>query len=516
MLDRIVASLTDRGCLLDPDAAAYIAKQPQPESYLDGVLHHLHELPLFLTLDTLRSLETPLLAPQTLADVMPTPAASLLHADPLAKLLATDPSARLAGSRPHAADFTIDCRVLRDSSTNPPTSGDVRDFVRYFNHRLEALTRLLKQRREVANNVRIKDVARAGKDVQLIGLVKEKSRRPTGHRFLTLEDATGEIDVLVPGDKPELQGSFDSLLPDEVIGVVGHPTRDGGLVLAESLIRPDLPYQQDRQRPEGNLYAGFLGDVHVGSKTFLEDEFRRMVRWLKGDQGTEREQRVARSIKYLVFPGDLVDGVGVYPGQQEGLAIENVFEQYRQLAKELETVPDYMHLVFLPGNHDASRPTEPQPALEKDIKGLFNRHSTTFVSNPSQFSLHGVNVLAYHGYSMIDFATTVPGLRMDQPVPIMKQMLQCRHLAPTYGGKTPILPEERDSLIIDAVPDLFVTGHIHVAAMDKYKGVGLVNGGTWQAQTDYQKMQNLVPTPARLPLVNLTTMAGSMIDFGAG
>lgn len=516
MLDRIVASLTDRGCLLDPEAAAHIAKQPQPESYVDRLLNHLQELPLFLTLETIRSLETPVLSPQILSELMPTPAASVVQSDPIASLLLTDPTARLLGARPHAADHGADVRILRDSSTNPPTGGDVRDFVRYFNHRLEALTRLLKQRREVANNVRIKDVARAGKDVQLIGLVKEKSRRPTGHRFLTLEDSTGEVDILVPGDKPELQGSFDSLLQDEVIGIVGHPTRDGGLVLAEQILRPDLPYQQDRPRPEGNLYVGFLGDVHVGSKTFLEAEFRRMVRWLKGDQGSEREQRVARSIKYLVLPGDLVDGVGVYPGQQEGLAIENVYEQYRQMAKELQDVPDYMHLVFLPGNHDASRPTEPQPALEKDIRNLFSRHEQTFVSNPSQFSLHGVNVLAYHGYSMIDFATTVPGLRMDQPVPIMKQMLQCRHLAPTYGGKTPILPEERDSLIIDSVPDLFVTGHIHVAAMDKYKGVGLVNGGTWQAQTDYQKMQNLLPTPARLPLVNLTTMTGTMIDFGAG
>src|SRR5581483_4311668 len=159
-----------------------------------------------------------------------------------------------------------------------------------------------------------------------------------------------------------------------------------------------------------------------------------MIKWLRADDGPEQERALARSIKYLVLPGDVVDGVGVYPGQEESLEILDVMEQYRQLARELENLPRHVHTVILPGNHDAARPTEPQPAFDKEIQGYFDSVDTTFVSNPSTFALHGRRVLAYHGFSMVDFTTHVPGLSLERPTGIMRQMLQCRHVAPMYGA----------------------------------------------------------------------------------
>lgn len=509
-----MANLTDRGCLVDPQAAAHIAQQPQPDVYLEDVLRRLPEIPFLLTLDDLKGPMAIMPRPASIPPItLQLPPSLQGVTASIASPLTAPPDLLASSGPPLAADVPSEIRILKDSSQAPASSGDARDFVRYFNDRLDALTHLLRQRREVANAVRIRDVAKVGRDVQIIGLVKEKVRTPSGHRFLTLEDNTGEVEVFVPRDKPELAGQFDSLLPDEVIGVVGQPARDGGALFVESILRPDVPYLGERPRPQEPLYAAFAGDIHMGSKTFLEREFRALVRWLHGDEGSARERTVARGLKYLVFPGDMVDGVGVYPGQQEALAIEEVYKQYQTLSQELERLPDHIHLVFLPGNHDASRPTEPQPALSKDLRALFDAHDATFVSNPSLFSLHGVQILGYHGYSMVDFATAVPGLRMDQPVPVMKQMLQCRHLAPTYGAKTPISPDEHDFLVIDHVPDVFVTGHVHVADVSRYKNVVLINAGTWQGQTDYQRTQNLVPTPARLPVVNLKTLTSSMIDF---
>jgi len=87
----------------------------------------------------------------------------------------------------------------------------------------------------------------------------------------------------------------------------------------------------------------------------------------------------------------------------------------------------------------------------------------------------------------------------------MKAMLRMRHLAPIYGGKTPIAPEAEDHLIIADVPDIFATGHVHAAGVDQYRGVVLVNASTWQAQTPYQKMRNIEPMPARLPIVDLAS-----------
>ena len=44
--------------------------------------------------------------------------------------------------RPLAAEHPAEIRVLKDSSTTPRGSGDVKDFVRYFQDRLEQMTRL--------------------------------------------------------------------------------------------------------------------------------------------------------------------------------------------------------------------------------------------------------------------------------------------------------------------------------------------------------------------------------------
>ena len=161
-------------------------------------------------------------------------------------------------------------------------------------------------------------------------------------------------------------------------------------------------------------------------------------------------------------------------------------------------------MILSPGNHDAVRPAEPQPALPAAIQKLFDSN-VTFVGNPCTMSLHGVRILAYHGRSMDDFVSAVPALSYARPLDAMREMLRKRHLAPIYGGKTPIAPESEDHLIIDPVPDIFVTGHVHSAGVGEHRGVVLVNSSTWQAQTSFQKMHNIDPVPARLPIVDLHT-----------
>ena len=53
----------------------------------------------------------------------------------------------------------------------------------------------------------------------------------------------------------------------------------------------------------------------------------------------------------------------------------------------------------------------------------------------------------------------------------MRLLLQGRHLAPIYGGKTMLSPENRDYLVIDKVPDIFHAGHVHVLGTCNYRGV---------------------------------------------
>ena len=96
----------------------------------------------------------------------------------------------------------------------------------------------------------------------------------------------------------------------------------------------------------------------------------------------------------------------------------------------------------------------------------------------------------------------------------MKEMMKRRHLVPIYGGKTPIAPEHHDYLLIDEVPDVFVTGHVHTTGVSSFHNILMINASAWMAQTAYQKMRDFVPDPAKLPVVRLDTLKPTLIQFG--
>ncbi len=167
----------------------------------------------------------------------------------------------------------------------------------------------------------------------------------------------------------------------------------------------------------------------------------------------------------------------------------------------------------MPGNHDAVRPAEPQPTFPEWVTECFAGDNIRFLGNPAFFSLHGVEILAYHGRSFDDWVLSLQELSYETPIAAMRQMLRRRHLTPIYGGKTPIAPEHEDHLVIERVPDIFVTGHVHKVGMERCYGTRLINASTWQAQTSYQKMMNFNPDPARLPIVDLDTLDARILNF---
>ncbi len=133
--------------------------------------------------------------------------------------------------------------------------------------------------------------------------------------------------------------------------------------------------------------------------------------------------------------------------------------------------------------------------------------------DPCTISLHGVELLVYHGRSLDDIIATAPNQSFREPQKAMKLLLQCRHLAPIYGQRTPISPESRDFMVIDGIPDIFHTGHIHVEKHETYRGVLLVNSGAWQGQTGFQRKMGVEPTPGVVPIVDLQTLQVFTVNF---
>jgi DNA polymerase II small subunit len=69
-------------------------------------------------------------------------------------------------------------------------------------------------------------------------------------------------------------------------------------------------------------------------------------------------------------------------------------------------------------------------------------------------------------------------------------------------------------MIVDPVPDIFHSGHVHTFGELSYRGTLLVNSGTWQSQTSFQSNMGLEPTPSIVPIVDLSTLQVARRNFG--
>lgn len=383
-------------------------------------------------------------------------------------------------------------------------------FARLFHDRYQRLFSIVKERLDTKNSASVsaaKSLA-PGKKVRVAGLLADRSSR-RGAVELRVDDPTGSLKVVCQDalvEKAALEAPLDSMVVVEVV-----KGKAGGLY-TDSVVLPDVPGRRVVSTSH-RAYAVLLSDLHIGSRMFLADDFHRFLAWLNGNLG---DRDVVSRIKYLVIAGDLVDGVGVYPGQEFQLAERDPKKQYVMAADLLRQVPGHIQIVLSPGNHDAVRQALPQPAVSVDMaESLYAMDNVRWVGDPAYVKLHGTTFLIYHGKSLDDVIATTPNLAYDRPTDAMKLLLRARHLAPTYGKRTALSPELRDYLVVDQVPDVFHVGHVHTYGELAYRGTLLVNSGTWQAQTNFQSNMGLEPTPSIVPVVDLSNLQVVRRNYGA-
>ena len=287
-----------------------------------------------------------------------------------------------------------------------------------------------------------------------------------------------------------------------------------GKLFAKRVTQPDVPIRV-ASTSKKTVYAVFLSDLHIGSNKFLGSAFDRFLEWLAGKKRfSEGDEEIVRRLKYVVIGGDVVDGVGVFPNQEYELTELDVYKQYDMVSEKLKMVPRHLQMLIIPGNHDATRQALPQPMIPKKYaSSLYDLPNVKMLGDPCFFKLNGVSVLVYHGRSLDDVLATTPGLSYERPEEAMKVLLRARHLAPTFGLRTPIAPEVEDHLVIEEVPDIFHAGHVHTIGLDRYKSTLIINSGTWQAQTGYQANLGINPRPGLVPIVNLATLDVTLREF---
>ena len=395
-------------------------------------------------------------------------------------------------------------KVLKDTSNKSYTSGEIGNLIEYFQNRYKKLSDILSKRPELRTWQKINEISENQTDLNLIVMITDIRSTKNGHYLIEVEDDTGSLPILVSKDNDELIRAAKNLMKDEVIGVIAQKRAgqsENQLAICQNIIDPGVPRMPRKEVDFGTV---FTSDIHIGSVTFLEDAFVRFTKWLNGDFGNEEQREMANNVKYMIIGGDIVDGIGVYPNQDKELAIKDITAQYDEAARLVGDIRSDIKIIITPGNHDASRVAEPQPAVpEKYAKSLYKLNNVEFLSNPSTVSLDGLEVLIYHGRGIDDMVMGSNDFSHERNDLVMKEFLRKRHLAPLYGERTPLASELEDHLVIDSVPDVLHTGHVHINTYANYKGIHCINSGTFQTQTEFQKIYNIVPTPAEVPIIDV-------------
>jgi len=512
-LQRAISNTIQAGYQIDKEAFTFLetlSKIEDPVGLMEKVIKKAETLaqkPLFIGrnfLEELVSEEEKRLKPEVERELS-IPSPTLPH---------PTLESRKEAFRPYAKEVDAKIKVLDDPTAEVCTTGSIEEYLEYFQDRFRRLQKFLRQRIDARDATTISEALKApvNSKIKVIGMVTDK-RESKQRTFLRIEDTQESVIVLVPSNlERSVLEKTQTLLLDQVACISATKGR-GNLLILEDVLLPEIPQKTPHKASEP-IYAVLTSDLHIGSRKFMREEFNRFLLWLNGKVGNPRLREVASHIKYVVIAGDLVDGIGVYPGQARELAIKDIHRQYGVVSRYLEHIPDYIELIVIPGNHDASRKALPQPALPKDYaEPVYEARQIYSLGNPCTVSLHDVEFLLYHGRSIDDVVSVVPGMSYNTPDKAMRLFLQCRHLAPIYGQRTPIAPEKRDFMVIERVPDIFHAGHVHVLKCDTYRGTQIVNSGAWQEQTEYMKRMGFVPVPGIVPVVNLQTLQVNTVDF---
>ncbi len=415
----------------------------------------------------------------------------------------------VASWKPAAREYTPDIKVISDPTKDLFTNGEIDDFIKIFLNRYEKLRKILQQRRDANDAIPISEVRnlKTDQEVKVIGMVVDKRQTKTHNILIELEDPTGRITTLVSQNKPEMFALVSNLMHDQVICVSGLLRIGEGrsrMIMVDEFFWPDVPLTYHPKHAEERVCAMCVSDLHVGSKEFLRPLWDRLVDFLHGGIGNERQRQLAGEVKYLLIAGDAVDGIGVYPSQEEDLVYDDIQKQYRVLEEMLQALPDYIQIVYIPGNHEPVRNALPMPAIPKKYVGDLQSHLNVMcLGNPAMVALHGVKSLIFHGDSFLDFSMNIPTVAFDRPETSMVECLRGRHLAPSFGKKTEIAPASLDWLVVDEIPDFLHTGHVHINGLGKYRNVLCVGSGCFEAQTDFMKSLGIVPTPGKPVIVRL-------------
>ena len=416
-------------------------------------------------------------------------------------------------------------KIVYDTNDKINSSEGVEGYTSLFRSRYEKSLRILSLRQDSKrvkkietikqlfnqSNINYKSLSKEEANNPLViaaGLVMEKDIKNNNYD-ITIDDQTGLLTATTFDE--DLKKQISMLAVDQMVMIEFEINSKRRKNTIKNLFSLDVP---DRipNRSKTEVFSILISDLHIGSKFFMEKEFQSFLEWLNGNDRDSKD--IISKIKYICICGDLIDGIGIFPNQDRELLEKDSFSQMDHAINILSKIPKHMKVFLIPGNHDLGRRALPQPAIPKKYaEKIYSLNNITMLGNPCMINMEGIKILMFHGQSLDDIIASIPGLSYSKPAEVMKILLKSRHLSPIYGQRTPIAPEKEDMMVIEEVPDILHSGHVHVIDVDSYKGTLLVNSGAWQSQTPFQQTMGITPTPGIAIAINLSNLKPFKIDF---
>ena len=416
-------------------------------------------------------------------------------------------------------------KIVYDTNDKINSSEGVEGYTSLFRSRYEKSLRILSLRQDSKrvkkietikqlfnqSNINYKSLSKEEANNSVViaaGLVMEKDIKNNNYD-ITIDDQTGLLTATTFDE--DLKKQISMLAVDQMVMIEFEINSKRRKNTIKNLFSLDVP---DRipNRSKTEVFSILISDLHIGSKFFMEKEFQSFLEWLNGNDRDSKD--IISKIKYICICGDLIDGIGIFPNQDRELLEKDSFSQMDHAINILSKIPKHMKVFLIPGNHDLGRRALPQPAIPKKYaEKIYSLNNITMLGNPCMINMEGIKILMFHGQSLDDIIASIPGLSYSKPAEAMKILLKSRHLSPIYGQRTPIAPEKEDMMVIEEVPDILHSGHVHVIDVDSYKGTLLVNSGAWQSQTPFQQTMGITPTPGIAIAINLSNLKPFKIDF---
>ncbi|MFX0011747.1 MAG: metallophosphoesterase, partial [Candidatus Hermodarchaeota archaeon] len=270
-----------------------------------------------------------------------------------------------------AKDYDSQFEIISDPTGKLYTNGEYEDFYQLTLDKYNKLRNLMKKRPEARAATNINNIYRLSNNVEIstIGLVENIHHTKKGNILFSIEDLTGNISVLIQNNSNNLEAfnMMERTFRDQMIFVRGlyNPGEGGrkGIIFANYISKIDIPTDFKPNVSSDPLSIALISDTHIGSKEFEEDLFKKFLNFLNGKSTNKVLREHAARIKYIVINGDLIDGIGIYPKQNEDLILSNIFEQFNKASELLSEIPEYIKVFYISGNHEPVRNAIPRPAV---------------------------------------------------------------------------------------------------------------------------------------------------------